>query len=381
MEKLLYFIFISSALAPVYTYLIYPIILRVLPKKHFKESDSYYPTVTVLIAAYNEEKVIKEKIENLERIKYPKELIEFIIASDGSTDDTVRIAKKSIKNSNIRIIDLPRGGKVSALNRLLFEAKGEIIVFSDANTMYDSEAILNLVKHFIDERIGCVNGQLKYKITETSGEGAKSESFYWRYENWVKEQESKIGRLSGANGAIYAIKAGIIKKIEDGVINDDFYISTKVMEKGYAVIMDKSAIAYESPNDNLEDQFNRHVRDGAGHYQALKIFWKMLLPQKGTFVYISHRVVKWLVPFTNILFFIVNIFLINKSCFFFIVFTLQVIVYAVLLLYHIAIKKRVFKSNKVLGILYYFVSVNLALLKGFYYKITNKQECTWETKR
>lgn len=382
MKLFLHIVLILSILAPIYTYIIYPILLKVTTifiRKKYKTDENYRPFVSILIAAYNEEKNIEEKILNLSKIDYPAEKIEFIIGSDGSSDRTVEIIKKYAFINNLKLFDLPRGGKVSTLNNILKEAKGKIIVFSDANTMYDSQAIKELVKYFTDKRIGCVSGQLRYKVDESSGYGAKSESTYWKYENLVKVLESKLGRLSGANGAIYAIKKGLITKIQQGIINDDFYISTEILQSGYDVILETQAIAYEEPNDEFDSQFRRHIRDGAGHYQAIALFWKMLLPRKGSFVYVSHRVIRWLVPFFLIIAFISNIALVGENTTTTTLFVCQVVGYLTMLLYYMAMKKGY--HNKLLNIVFYFFSVNLSLLLGFFRLITKQQKAKWETQR
>ena len=385
------FLYVALAVflfAPLYTYVVYPFLLKVIAcffKTEYEVNETYRPFVSVLIAAYNEEKVIEEKILNLSQLDYPADKIEFLIGSDGSSDRTVEIAKRYSHISNLKVFDLPRGGKVSALNSLLKKAKGEVLVFSDANTMYDSKAILELIKYFTDNRIGCVSGQLRYKIDASSGQGAKSESTYWKYENWVKVLESKIGRLSGANGAIYAVKQGLISQIPKGIINDDFYIASSILQSGYDVILETEAIAYEEPNDEFDSQFKRHVRDGAGHYQAIAVFWRMLFPRKGSFVHVSHRVIRWLVPFFLIAAFIFNAVLVEQSVFMAVLFICQMLGYLIILVYYFGVKKceRGKKGilNNLLNIVFYFFSVNLALLLGFIRFIRKQQKATWETQR
>jgi poly-beta-1,6-N-acetyl-D-glucosamine synthase len=381
---ILYVILAISLLAPIYTYAIYPLILKVIPaKKYAQDADCRY-SVTLIIAAYNEEKIIARKIENLTKLNYPTDKIEFLIGSDGSSDRTVEIAK-SFKLKNMKVFDFPRGGKVNALNEMLKIASGDILVFSDANTMYDENAILHLVKHFADQRIGCVSGQLRYKIEQSAGYGAKSEGAYWKYENWVKKQESKIGRLSGANGAIYAVRRCIAHTFKHGIINDDFYMSTYILQLGYDVVMDADAVAYEDPNNDFQSQFKRHIRDGAGHYQALAVLWPMLLPRKGWFVHVSHRVIKWLVPFFLILAFISNAFLLTQSLFSTALFISQIGAYAALIVYYYKFIKTMRKSDKmivkIIGMVFYFVSVNLALILGLVRLIKKQQRATWETQR
>ncbi len=388
MNKLISVVFAISLFLPIYTYAIYPFILKILAgfrKKKYIIDEQYQPYVSVLVAAYNEEKVIAGKIENMLLIDYPADKIEFLIGSDGSSDRTVEIARRYSHISNLRILDLPRGGKVNALNCMLKEANGDVLVFSDANTMYDSKAILNLVKYFIDERIGCVSGQVRLAVHEKSGMGARSENTYWKYENWVKVLESNIGRLSGANGAIYAIRKGLVPEIRKGIINDDFYVSTYILQAGYDVIFEDKAIAYEEPNDEFVSQFKRHTRDGAGHYQAIAVFWPMLFPRKGSFVHVSHRVIRWIVPFLLMIAFMSNTLLVAQSWFMLALFVCQVLAYLILVGYYFAVVRRGGKLNgavgKLISIIFYFMSVNLALFLGWIRLIRKQQKATWETLR
>ncbi|GBF33834.1 glycosyl transferase group 2 family protein [Desulfocucumis palustris] len=340
--------------------------------------------VSVLVAAYNEECVIAEKIKNMSELDYPADRIEFLVGSDGSSDRTVKIANSFLDIPNLKVFELPRGGKVHALNALIRAAKGDILVFSDANTMYDRQAIRMLVRRFGDPAIGLVSGQLRYKVDETSGQGAKSEGVYWKYENWVKMHESKLGRLSGANGAIYALRKGIVPEIRTGIVNDDFYTATYTMQAGWDVIMEAEAVAYEVPNDDMGSQFKRHVRDGAGHYQAMTVFWKMLFARKGSFTYVSHRVVRWLVPFLLIAAFFSNLALSFINSVMLVVFCLQATGYAVLILYWFVTSRGGELPGKIgnfIQLTFYFMSVNLALLVGFFKCVGGKQCAAWETQR
>ncbi|WPC43283.1 glycosyltransferase family 2 protein [Clostridium sp. JS66] len=388
MKVFLYVTLAISIFAPIYTYVVYPVLLKVVGiffQKKYKIDKNYRPFVSILVAAYNEEKVIKEKIINLSKLEYPDDKIEFIIGSDGSSDKTVDIAKSYSHIKNLRILDLPRGGKVNALNSMLKIAKGEVLVFSDANTIYDSKAVKELVKYFTDKTIGCVSGQLRYKLDESSGNGAKSEGLYWKYENCIKALESKLGKLSGANGAIYAVRKDLIKEIRKGIINDDFYIATNALQLGYDVILETKAVAYEEPNDEFLSQFKRHVRDGAGHYQSIGIFWRMLLPRKGSLVHISHRVIRWIIPFCFISTFITNALLLTQSLFMEILFVCQIIGYLTLGFYYefIINKNRNINNSfeKFFRFIFYFMAINFALLLGCIRFLRKQQKAIWETQR
>jgi cellulose synthase/poly-beta-1,6-N-acetylglucosamine synthase-like glycosyltransferase len=391
MKIFLYLVLAVSLFAPFYTYALYPFILKIMTffvRKNYKTDENYRPMVSVLIAAYNEEKVIGEKILNLSQLDYPKDKIEFLIGSDGSTDRTVDIAKSFADVQNLKVFDFERGGKNNVLNQLMKKAQGQVLVFSDANTFFDSKIILNLVKYFTDKKIGCVSGQLRYKIDESSGRGARAESAYWKYENWIKVLESKLGRLSGANGAVYAVRKSLVKPIREGIINDDFYTANSVLQSGYDVILETDAIAYEEPNDEFSSQFTRHVRDGAGHYQAIVVFWRMLFPGKGSFVHISHRVIRWLTPFFLIFAFLSNAVLIGKSPITDALFVIQLFGYIAMVIFYYRTKdpnnQRISDRSivyKLANVIFYFFSVNLALLMGFIRLVRRQQKAVWETQR
>jgi len=368
----------------IYTYIFYPLTLVFISKfvkREYKRDENFVPKVSILVAAYNEEKIIAERIENLLSLHYPADALEILVGSDGSNDRTVEIAKTFLNYQNLRLFDLGREGKVSVLNTLLKESTGDILVFTDANTMFKADALRHLVRHFVDERIGCVSGQLRLRVKRNCT-GSQGESVYWKYENLVKQMESSVGKLSGANGAIYAIRKELCPLIKEGIINDDFFVSTSVISNGYDVIMDQDAIAYEEPNDTLSSQFQRHIRDGAGHYQALAHFSKLLSPFGGlnSFTYVSHRVIRWIAPFCIILVFILNALLISYNVTYLHLFNVQVGGYAVMVIYYFLQKYGVVK-NRVINIPFYFLCVNLALILGFFKFMLGRQKRTWETQR
>jgi poly-beta-1,6-N-acetyl-D-glucosamine synthase len=370
-------------LMPIYTYLLFPLILALIGlfrRERTIIDELYCPMVSVVIAAYNEESVIEAKIDNLLSTNYPSDKIEFLVGSDGSTDRTAELMLGRGGHQSIRCFVLPRGGKVATINALLREARGEIVVFSDANTMYDEKAISKLVRHFADSMIGCVSGQLRYKVEKGSGDGAVSESAYWKYENRIKILESRLGCISGANGAIYAVRRQLIPRIDEKVINDDFFLSMKVLERGCKVILDTEAVAYEKPNDDMGSQIARHIRDGAGHYQALARLWRMLLFRRGGFVYFSHRVIRWLVPFALIIAYFYNALICVDSILLATMFSIQTIGYLLLICYSL-LKKRGRWSNRYADIIQYFFLVNLSLLIGFANLAMGRQKAKWETQR
>ena len=373
------FIFFASILLTCYTYLFYPLILKFLAdfKRRdvkIKKLDSYIPSVTVVVAAYNEEKVIEEKLKNILDLDYPKNKMVAIIASDGSNDRTNEIVRR-YESDRLKLIEYPRLGKVNVLNKTVPLASGEIIVFSDANTMYNSQAITMLVKHFRNADVGCVCGRLKL-INPKSVQSGEGEGFYWRYETWIKEKESRLGCVAGANGAIYAIRRDLFEEMPSNVINDDFHISMKIMEKGYKVIYESDAIGIEEVAPDFKSEFLRHVRDGAGHYRAILHLTGLLNPIKGVrfFTYVSHRLIRWMVPFFLPLIFISNVPLIEAP-FYMVMFLLQMVLYSSAVIAFFLQKHNI--GLKIFNIPLFFLSTNLALMIGFWRNVSGTQGVTW----
>ena len=368
-----------------YSYLIYPIGMWLYSS--FKgengdvlgnDRDEYYPSVSLIISAYNEDSVIKEKIENCLALDYPFERLEIIIASDGSDDRTNEIIRRE---ASTRIIfhDLERMGKVNVLNTVIPKANGEILVFSDANTIYNSDAIKQLTKHFKNDTIGCVCGNLQLINPDTKE--VDGESLYWRYEKWIKKSESKLGVVVGANGAIYAIRRNILTPLPGNTINDDFHNSMQTFVKRSKLIFAEEAVAKEDVALNFQSEFNRHIRDGAGHYREIWHFAALLNPFRGKYflAYFSHRVLRWLVPFFMISIFILNLLLIDKVAFVYFL-ALQLTFYSSAII--LFILKRNGINVGILNIILFFTSTNIALLIGFFKTILGLQSVKWDsTKR
>jgi poly-beta-1,6-N-acetyl-D-glucosamine synthase len=366
----------------IYTYFIYPAILWMHSKitagrinKVVFEDLKPIPNVTMLISAYNEEDIIVQKLDNCLKINYPIDKLEIIIASDGSTDNT-NLLVNEYKSDRISFIDLPRMGKVNVLNKIALKSKSEILVFSDANTIYDPNALIELVKYFSNEKIGCVCGNLQL-INSDVGE-IDGESTYWKYEKWIKTRESKLGVVVGANGAIFAVRRNLFELMPSNTINDDFHISMKIFEKGYDIVFSKNAIGTEFIAKDFISEFKRHVRDGAGHYREILHFLSLLSPLKGKrfFSYFSHRIIRWFVPFLLIIVFISNIFLLD-SFLYKTVFIVQCIFYILVM---IALILKTFNSKiSILNLPLFFISTNIALLIGFIKNILGKQDVKWDS--
>ncbi|MBI4948565.1 MAG: glycosyltransferase family 2 protein [Deltaproteobacteria bacterium] len=366
-----------------YTYAVYPLALiavaRLGPERKYHENGAAraLPAATLVIAAYNEEAVIAKKIENSLALDYPQGLLTVIIASDGSSDSTNGIVSGYAgKFGNIRLLSLPRSGKGSAINAAMREVASDIAVFTDANTELEKNALKRLSRRFLDPDVGCVSGRLVYRNPSGNISG-RGEGAYWRYEAMLKRFESRIGYVAGANGAIYAIRRELFEPLEKSAINDDFTISMKVVEKGRLSIYEEEALAYEDVAEDASGEFMRHVRDGAGHYIAMLHLLALLNPALGarSFIYWSHRVLRWAVPFIMVALIFLNMRLLDGALFE-TLFYIQAIFYSTALLGLAASRAR--SLPFFVYIPFYLCNLNLALLIGFIKAVLGAQKPAWE---
>lgn len=364
----------------IYTYFIYPAFLYLFYRSPLKKkeasSDYRWPKVSLVVAAYNEEKVIAKKIENSLDLDYPEDRLEIIISSDGSTDNTDTIAEKYVSHGITFLKFNSRRGKVNVLNDVIPKAKGEVVLLSDANTIYKGDAVKKIVRDFADPEVGCVCGELIFRNVEKNEVGAL-EGFYWRYEQFIKKIEGANGALLGANGGIYAIRKGLFEILPSNVIIEDFVIPMRILEKGYDVIYESAAVAFEETSKKVIQEMERRIRIGAGDFQSLLLTWKLLNPSRGfaAFAYLSHKVIRWLVPFFLISLFFINIFLIQER-FYFVTFLLQSGFYSAAILGRILSRTNL--RLKFFGLPYYFISMNIALFFGFIRFCANSQSVTWQ---
>ncbi|WP_044749195.1 glycosyltransferase family 2 protein [Bacillus alveayuensis] len=363
-------------LLTVYIYFGYPILLNGLAKFITKSSnadENYTPTVTMFIAAYNEEKVIGDKLQNSVELDYPKDKLEIIVVSDDSTDRTNEIVEQFAHKYNFIKLNVVKGrkGKTEALNKSVSLAKGEILVFSDANSMYRKDALRHLVKHFKDEQIGGVCGELKL-LNPTKAAIGESEGAYWKYEKWLKELETKTGTAIVANGSIYAIRKNLFKRMNPNV-GDDMQNPLIVIQQGKRFIYEPNAITEEETSPKSAEEFNRKVRIVTRSFTGIMHYSYMLNPFRNFeffYKYLSHKLLRWLVPYYMIGVFIINIALLNKPLY-------QVIFILQLLFYLLAFFGKWFKS-KITYIPYYFCLVNYAALLGTMRAISGKRQATWK---
>jgi cellulose synthase/poly-beta-1,6-N-acetylglucosamine synthase-like glycosyltransferase len=346
----------------VYSYLIYPLILRltVVPKTVKLTTPEQWPSVDIIIAAYNEESCIKERIENALAQDYQGHL-QILVASDGSQDKTGEIIE-SFSDERVQAYNFEKNrGKISVLNDLVFKSAADILVFSDANTDFNVDAVTILVESF-SGNVGAVSGEL---ILETEDGNQNLDGLYWRYEQFLKKCESELGSLLGANGAIYALKRELYLPLSTDTIVDDFCIVMNVKKQGYDVVYNDTAIAKEEVAPSLGDEVGRRIRIGIGNYKAFLANLWALSPTKGllSWCYWSHKVLRWFAPHLMLITFIGNAFLVENTIYLFL-FIAQIIFYATAWQGQKRINNNQ-KVNGVVAIISFFVSMNVALGQGF----------------
>lgn len=371
------FVFWFTLAVVLYSYVGYPLVLF-LAKKHrrrerYRFTGDYCPSVCLLISAFNEEKVIRKKIENSLSIDYPKDKLTILVASDGSDDRTVRIAE-DYDDVNVKLFHRPvRSGKSAVLNEVMKTIHEEIVVFTDANSMFAEDAVQKLVYHFEDPRIGCVIGKLRYVDRHTSSVG-KGEGLYWRYEALLSTLESSLESVLVANGSIFAIRRGLFPELYPEVAND-FQIPIEIGARRYGVIYEPEAVAFERSTIFWQEEFHRKVRiivRGLTGYSRLR---KKLRGFRG-WQFFSHKLLRWAIGPILTLTFLSNVILMRDSVFYTVTMMLQ------LFLYLAAINGwRVRKTRKPSPLFYlpfYFTMVNLAAVSAIAKFMSGERQRVWD---
>jgi len=367
-----------------YIYFGYPVILILLGflrrSELLKKGDTVLPRVTLIVTAHNEGKIIRQKIENSLSLDYPKEKLEIIVASDGSTDETNEIVAQ-YESRGIKLDRLfERKGKTAAQNHAILKSSGEVIVFSDANAIYARNAIKKLVRNFDDNTVGCVCGELKYTDSSKSFAG-KGENLYWKYEKFLKRKESQVSSLLGVTGSIYAVRSGLYVPLEKHIISD-FVEPLEIVKNRYKVVYEPEAISFEKPSVDMKAEFKRKTRIVTRSIRGLFSERKLLNPFKyGIFSIqlISHKLLRWAVPIFLIGLFVSNLFLWDNGTIYRILLVLQIVFYLSALVGWLF--ELIGPKINFFHIPYYFCMVNLAALVGWFKYLTGQKEVVWETAR
>jgi cellulose synthase/poly-beta-1,6-N-acetylglucosamine synthase-like glycosyltransferase len=295
----------------------YPLLLRAIcgakasPAPAGGEEHPALPRVTLVVAAHDEEDVIERKLDDALSQDYPAELLEVIVASDGSTDGTVEIARaRAGSDARLRVLDLPRGGKVLAQDAAVAEASGELLAFSDANAVWERDALRRLVAPFADPKVGYACGELRY----LSADGSNQEGAYWRYETEVRRMESRLGSITAGNGAIYAVRPAAYMRL-DPRTSHDLSFPFNMVKRGWRAVCEPAAVAFEQPLPTNEGEFARKRRMMSHAWPAV-VTGGMLDPRGYAPLYAlkvySHRLLRYATPFLHVAALVANVALVRR---------------------------------------------------------------------
>jgi len=367
-----------------YSYFGYAILIwlikKITPRRKKINDSDFEPEVTLVIAAYNEELFIRKKIENTLRIDYSPEKIKFVFITDGSTDNTEKIIKEypAIKGMH----ENTRKGKVAAIERAMYEVKSPIVIFSDANTFINKDAVKNIVRHYIDPRVGGVAGEKKILIEMNEDIAGTGEGIYWKYESVLKKLDSNFYSVVGAAGELFSIRTALYEHPGDDILLDDFIISLKICMQGFRIVYEPDAYAIENPSGSIKEEKKRKIRISAGAFQSivkLKGLLNIFKFKKLSFLFISHRVLRWtLCPLFIPLVLITNcwLFFSTDDPFYLYFLHLQLVFYS------LALAGWIFSNNKIhfkpAYICFYFMFINIVLYIGFFRFLKKQQSVLWE---
>jgi glycosyltransferase involved in cell wall biosynthesis len=288
------------------------LLARIRPRPVARDDDAT-PSVALVVSAHDEEDVIRRRVENLLALDYPPERLEIVVASDGSTDRTNEIVEEvAAREQRVRLLRCPREGKVAAQHRSVRETESDVLAFTDANTEWKPDALRKLVRNLADDEVGYVSGQLRLE----SADGANLEGLYWRYEVWVREQESAASSITAGNGAIYAVRREAYVE-DDPKFGHDFGFPYLMEQNGLRAVYDAEAIAVEKPASEPEDEYGRKVRTIArswGHIVTGRVF----RPTRPLYLFelISHRVLRYSSGLAHVALLLSNVALVGRAPFY-----------------------------------------------------------------
>ncbi len=339
------------------------------------------PSVSMIIACYNEEAGIEGKLQNLLELDYPREQLEILIVSDGSTDATEAIVR-GYEDRGVRLLCLPRGGKAQALNAAIVEATGEMLVFSDANSLYASDAIQKLVRNFADEEVGGVAGNQCYRKSYQPGMAGSGEQGYWNFDRQVKLAESRIGNTISATGAIYAIRRVLFQPVPENV-TDDFVTSTRVIAQGYRLVFEPEAVCFEPLAGAAKSEFRRKTRVMTRGLRGVWIMRGLLNPFRYGFYSLelfSHKVLRRLVVFPLLVIAVLIPLLSNTYPAFRVLTACEIVFFGLALLGAIVANRRR-SLGKLLSLPFYYCMVNVAVLVAVWNLVTGRKINRWDPQR
>jgi cellulose synthase/poly-beta-1,6-N-acetylglucosamine synthase-like glycosyltransferase len=338
------------------------------------------PLVTLLVSAYNERSVIDEKIQNSLALDYPRNHLSIVVVSDFSDDGTDDIVLRYTSQGVRLVRSTARLGKTAGLNLGVQQASGDILIFSDANAMYQPDAIRLLTHHFADPRVGYVVGNARYLDASSPNASAESEGLYWKLETWMKKRESHFGSVVGGDGAIYAIRRELYSPLRSTDIND-FLNPLQIIVRGYRGVYEPSAICFEEAGDTFEKEFRRKVRIVSRSLNAVRRAPRVLLPwtqPKHWLSLVSHKILRWFAPLLLIILLTASLLLRSHPFY-------RLAAFAQMAFYALAVVGWMRRSRlilpRLLSLPYYFCLVNAASLLGIFNCLSGSLSPTWQTIR
>ena len=374
-----------------YTYLGYGIVLwlllklkRIFGKRALEPilplEESLLPDVTLMICAYNDEEVIREKMENTLRLDYPREKFCIMWVTDGSND---RSNELLAEYPEVTLVYSPeRRGKAAAMQHGLQENKAGIVVFTDANTMLNEGCIKEIVRLFMKEDVGCVSGEKRVAARREGQVAAEGEGIYWKYESTLKRWDSELYSAMGAAGELFAVRMSVYEAAPSNALLDDFMISMLILKKGYKIAYTSNAYACEYGSANMEEESKRKRRIAAGGLQSIWWLRSLMNPLKYplvSFLFVSHRVLRWsITPFALMALIPLNVWLVMEKggTVYTVIWLLQILFYLSAFFGYLLASRG--KKNKLLYIPYYFLFMNMNVFQGISYLRSHKTSGAWE---
>lgn len=342
------------------------------------KEENNFPEVALIIAAYNEEDIILDKVQNCFGLDYPKGKLKIKFVTDGSIDETSYILR-AIKGIELHHLD-DRKGKLAAVNRIVEACQSPIIILTDANCFLNKDAIKNIVRHYRDPRVGGVAGEKRIRKDFSSTTAGSGEGIYWRYESWLKQLDSDLNSVVGAAGELFSFRKSVYEAVPPDTIIEDFVLSMRIAMRGFRVVYEPDAYALEAPSVSVREEWKRKVRICAGAFQAFRYLPGIWNPFKYgvlSFQYLSHRFLRWtVVPFLLPLIIIFSGILSTQSTFYTGLFLIELIVLAITLIGLIVMDR--ISLPKIVTILTYILMMNAAAYAGLYRYWRGSQSVVWE---
>lgn len=372
-------VFWAAVCLLIYIYAGYPLILYIWAKlnpRSYLRNKEYEPSVSILVVAHNEAANVSERLDNLLALDYPRHRLEIILASDGSTDDTVTLARRYVPQG-VSVFEFGiHRGKPAVLNELVPLAKGNIIVLADMRQRFEPTALRALVAPFVDIRIGAVTGELILTGDKNGSAAGEGVGFYWKYEKFIRRQETMIDSTVGVTGAIYAMRRSLFSPIASDTLIDDVLIPMNIVRQGYRVVYEPTARAHDRKAVSTDKEFARKVRTIAGNYQLLLRHAWLLNPFLNRLWWqtISHKYCRLLSPPCLVLALAANYRLLHLPEYQ-LLFVLQVIFYVAA--YFGYVNEALAKTTPFISVPYTFCLLNWATVVALFRFISGRQHVTW----